>query len=168
MGSKFEDWVTEDGLEMIKGWARDGMSDTQIAKTIRVHKTTFSGWQKTHPEIRQALKDGRAPFVEKVEDAAYKGATGYWVEETDTELSYRGDGDNRVESKRVIKHKRWIPPNAALVCYVLNNRKSLKWSNQPRPAVVEEAQSDGFLEAIKGSAAADWDGVTIDGTTEDD
>ncbi len=28
---KYQEWITEDGLLQIEGWARDGLSDLQIA-----------------------------------------------------------------------------------------------------------------------------------------
>ena len=31
---KFEYWLTEDGLTLLNGWAREGLTDEQIAKTL--------------------------------------------------------------------------------------------------------------------------------------
>ena len=38
---KYHDWLTEDGLLQLKGWARDGLDDKEIADKIGIGRTTF-------------------------------------------------------------------------------------------------------------------------------
>ena len=33
---KFEYWLTEDGRTLLEGWARDGLTDEQIARNMGV------------------------------------------------------------------------------------------------------------------------------------
>ena len=33
---KFEYWLTEDGLTLLEGWARDGLTDAQLAEKMNI------------------------------------------------------------------------------------------------------------------------------------
>ena len=35
---KYEKWLKEENLLLLEGWARDGLTDEQIAKNIGLHK----------------------------------------------------------------------------------------------------------------------------------
>ena len=69
-------WNTEDGCLRIKGMARDGLTDEQIASKIGINRTTLYEWIKRYPDIANALQEGKAPVDTLVEDALYKAAIG--------------------------------------------------------------------------------------------
>ena len=144
--SKAEDWITEDGLLTIRGLARDGLTNDAIAEQIHVNKSTFANWVHKYPQIEQALKEGRRPVIEEVESAAYKAAKGFWTEDVDTEIYVDEKGQER---KRVVKHKRWIKAEPAMMCYLLNNRKPERYSNHP----------DRTYEALMAQAQAAYTGM---------
>lgn len=132
---KYEEWLTPDGLTQIRGWARDKYTDKQIAGNIGIAENTFCDWKNRFPAILEALKKGRAPVIEEVEDALYKGATGYDVEEKIEEITVAPDG---TQQKHIRKTTRHIPPNAALTIFALKNLKKWKFKDKP----VEEISAD--------------------------
>lgn len=145
--AKASDWLDDDSLLLILGWARDGLTNEQIAKDcMGITPSTLSVWARKHEPIREALKEGRRPIVTEVESAAYKAAKGYWVEETDTEIYQDPDGR---EKKRVVKHRRWQKSDPAMMCYLLNNRKPDKYSNHP----------DKTYEALLAASNAAYVGI---------
>lgn len=121
---RYQDWLTEDGLLQIEGWARDGLTNKDIAGNIGVHDKTFATWISKYPEIREAVRKGKAPADVKVENAFFKRATGEWVEETDTIIEQTG---NRPPTKKIIKKKKYIPPDTTAGIFWLKNRKPSKW-----------------------------------------
>ena len=148
--ARAEDWLTDDGLLLLLGWARDGLTDEQIAREcMGISPWTLCKWKKKYPEINERLKEGRRPVINEVESAAYKAAKGYWVEETNTEIYQDADGK---EKKRIVKSKRWIKSDPAMVCYLLNNRKPDKYSNSPNKA----------YEAIMAAVNASYTGIPAD------
>ena len=147
--AKAEDWITEDGLLTIRGLARDGLANDAIAEQIHCNKSTFSNWIKRYPQIAEALKAGRRPVIEEVESAAYKAAKGFWTEDVDTEIYVDEKGQER---KRVIKHKRWIKAEPAMMCYLLNNRKPDRYSNHP----------DKVYEQLMAQASEAYTGMPAD------
>lgn len=118
---------------LIEGWARDGLSDEQIAQKIGIGTTTFYRWQEQYREIREALKKGKAPVDLEVENALLKKALGFTEEETITEIIEQPDGKTR---KQVRKVKRVFPPDTAAQIFWLKNRRPDKWRDK-----VEQVQS---------------------------
>ena len=66
---KYEYWRTADGLILLEGWARDGLTDEQIAEKMRIGMTTYYRWQTDYREIREALKKGKEVVDYEVENA---------------------------------------------------------------------------------------------------
>lgn len=73
---KYEYWLTTDGLTLLEGWARDGLTDEQIASNCGVTATTLYDWKNRFPEISEALKKGKEVVDYEVENALLKKAMG--------------------------------------------------------------------------------------------
>lgn len=72
---KFEYWRTEDGLALLKGYARRGLTDEQIANDkLHISRSTLSEWKKKFPDISDALKEGKDLPDVQVENALYLAA----------------------------------------------------------------------------------------------
>ena len=74
---KYEDWITDDGLLKVQGWARDGLSNEQIAHNMGITFQTLYKWQDKYSELREALKKGKEVVDREVENALLKRAMGY-------------------------------------------------------------------------------------------
>lgn len=134
----------------LEGWARDGLTDEQIASNIGIGMTTFYRWLNDFEQIREAIKKGKGPVDIQVENALLKRALGYDYEEVTTEIY--SDGKRHV--KKVTKH---VPPEVGAIAFWLKNRRRGKWCDRP-PEIdqTETAESDGFIEALTATAAEDW------------
>jgi transposase-like protein len=71
---KYEYWKSHDGLLLIEGWARDGLTDEQIAHNIGINVATLYKWKNAHSEICDALKKSKEVADREVENALYKKA----------------------------------------------------------------------------------------------
>jgi hypothetical protein len=139
---KIQDWLTEDGLLQIQGWARDGLSLENIAHNIGINVSTFYEWKKKKPEIREALKKGAAPADVIVENALYKRATGYkTIERKKIKLP---DGTTRVE---VIEKE--VPPDTTAGIFWLANRKPERWKRKQVNEIRLEEIEDETREDIE-------------------
>lgn len=81
---KYQVWIEPEGLLKIEGWARDGLSDEQIAEKMGVSRSTLNEWKKKYPDISDTLKRGKEIVDRQVEIALLKRALGY----TYTEQKY--------------------------------------------------------------------------------
>lgn len=143
---KYREWLSEDGLIKIQGWARDGLIDEQIAHNIGITTKTLYEWKNKYGEISEALKKGKEVVDRQVENALLKRALGYTYDETTYE-----DG---VETKRVTKE---VTPDTTAQIFWLKNRKPAEWRDKIEQQQTVTIQDDGFLEALKGTIKDDWD-----------
>lgn len=74
---KYQEWIEPDGLLKLKAWARDGLTDEQIAKNMDIDTATLYRWKKKYCEICEALKRGKEVVDVEVENALLKRAIGY-------------------------------------------------------------------------------------------
>ncbi len=71
---KYQYWLTADGRTLLEGWARDGLTDAQIAANCGITAATLYEWKKRYPEISESLKKGKAIVDYQVENALLKKA----------------------------------------------------------------------------------------------
>ena len=71
---KFQRWLEPDGLILLEGWARDGLTDEQIAHNMGIAVGTLYLWKKSHVEICEALKKGKEVVDFQVENALVQAA----------------------------------------------------------------------------------------------
>ena len=71
---KYEKWLKEENLLLLEGWARDGLTDEQIAKNIGIGERTLYEWKEKYPQISQSLKKGKEVVDYEVENALLSSA----------------------------------------------------------------------------------------------
>lgn len=74
---KYLEWIEPEGLIKLEGWARDGLTDEQIAQNIGISRSTLNEWKKKYSDISDALKRGKEVVDLQVENALLKRALGY-------------------------------------------------------------------------------------------
>lgn len=126
---KYKEWLEPDGLLRIEGWAKDGLTLDQIAHNMGIGVSTLNAWKAKHQEIQDAIKRGNRPADLEVENALFKSACGYDVEEVTEELRFnkKTHSYEMVVTKRVRKH---VPPSNTAQIFWLKNRMPDKWRDR--------------------------------------
>lgn len=122
-----DDWLTDKGLTLLQGWARQGLSNEQISNNIGIHESTFYRWQSMYSDIREAIKKGKEVVDFEVENALLKRALGYEKEKTRTYLKDDGTGQ---KTKHVEVTKEHVPPDPTAMIFWLKNRKPNEWNDK--------------------------------------
>lgn len=120
---KYQEWLEQDNLLMIEGWARQGLTDEQISKNMSISYSTFREWKKKYSALSAALKKGKTPVDFEVENALLKRAMGFEYEETETIIE-EIDGKQR---KRIKKIKKVALPETSAIIFWLKNRMPEQW-----------------------------------------
>lgn len=141
---KFEEWLTPEGLIKIEGWARDGLTNEQIAYNIGIRDKTLYEWKNKYSEISEALKKGKEVIDRHVENALLKRALGYEFDEVTSEL-IQGE---LIETKVVRKQ---VAPDVTAQIFWLKNRKPREWRDKQ-----EIEHSGGVTNAV------DFTGLTTE------
>lgn len=124
-----KDWLTDEGLILIEGWARDGLTDEQIAHNIGCSVKTLYNWKKKHLPILQALKAGKEVVDRQVENALLKNALGFdYEEEAVTNLG------------EVVEVKKYSKPNITAQIFWLKNRKKDEWRDKTEQEVEHKGE----------------------------
>ena len=61
---------------LLEGWARDGLTDEQIATNMGICRDTLIQWKKKFPDISDTLKKGKEVVDYQVENALLNKARG--------------------------------------------------------------------------------------------
>src|SRR5690625_4736703 len=116
----------EPRLMEVEAWARDGLTDEQIAKNLNVGVSTFHKYKNEFVELVESLKKGKEVIDIEVENALLKRAIGYEYEEVKT-LIEEVDGKKKKKVEKTTKH---VPADVSAGIFWLRNRKGLVWSNR--------------------------------------
>ena len=146
---KYEHWLTMEGLLELEGWARDGLTDEQIAYNMGINKATLYRWKEKYCDICDALKRGKEVVDRQVENALLKRALGY--EYTETTREYIPELDEMKTTKKVTKQ---VAPDTTAQIFWLKNRKPDKWRDkqeyEDRTAI---EKLDEILKGLHDNAA---------------
>ncbi|MCD8142319.1 MAG: helix-turn-helix domain-containing protein [Clostridiales bacterium] len=71
---KYEKWLEPEGLLLLEGWARDGLTDDEIAGKMGVAPRTLYRWKEQYCQICQALKKGKEVIDYQAENALLSAA----------------------------------------------------------------------------------------------
>lgn len=71
---KFDKWLESENLILLSGWARNGLTDEQIAHNMRIGLTTLYDWKNKFPKIANALKENKEIADIAIENVLYQKA----------------------------------------------------------------------------------------------
>lgn len=109
---KYQEWLTEEGLLKLEGWARDGLTDEQIAKNMGVSTATLYNYKKRYLEILEALKKGKEVIDRQVESALLKRALGYHYTEDEYAVFEMEDDEYYTALDKYMKEYKVSHPEA--------------------------------------------------------
>lgn len=129
---KYDYWMTDEGLEIIAGWARRGLTDADISHNIGISVRTLIDWKRRYPAINACLKNSKDLADTIVENALFRKATGYKTKE----VSYKADSDGNLVPVSAVEKE--VPPDTTAQIFWLKNRRPDLWRDRRK-----EADSDG-------------------------
>ncbi len=153
MKKKYEDNV-KPYLELIAGWCRNGSTDKEIAKALKIGYSTFNKYKTLHQELVEALKSNKDIADTNVESALYSRAIGHkWTEQV---LVGKGD------KKKVLTIEKELPPDVTAQIFWLKNRKPKEWSDKKN---IDHTSSDKSMSP-KEPDPIDYDKLSISALKE--
>lgn len=131
---KYEQWLTEEGLLQLEAWARNGLTDEQIAANMGITRSTLNEWKKKYSDISDTLKRGKDIVDIQVENALLKRALGYTYIETTQERVDDYDPhtglktDSHMEVTKTVTKE--VQPDTTAQIFWLKNRKPDTWRDK--------------------------------------
>lgn len=133
--AKYEEWLEPEGLLLIEGWARDGLTEEQIAHNMGVSYSSLKNWKNEHLAILTALKKGKEVVDREVENALLKRAKGFTTTEqvvsSKKVVEYKdGKRVKEISEPCVIEVEKYYPPDTTADIFWLKNRKPEQWRDK--------------------------------------
>lgn len=158
---KFEYWLTPDGLMLLEAWARNGLSQEQIAKNMGISRSTLIEWIKRFPVISDTLRARAKDLADiEVENAMRKKAMGYTatvkkaIKVKHVDYDEKGHRIREYETVQLVDEEVYIPADTQAGVFWLKNRRPDEWRDKREvPITVEETPDDGFIKALNAEAA---------------
>lgn len=122
--SKWETNV-KDKLLLVEAWARNGLTDEQIAKNLGIAVSTLNDYKNKYPEFMESLKRGKEVIDIEVENALLKRALGYKYDEVTKEID---ETTGKLQISKIVT-KEVIPDTTAQIFW-LKNRKPGEWRDR--------------------------------------
>lgn len=125
----------EPKLTLVEGWARDGLTDEQIAKNLGISKTSLYKYKEEHIELFELLKKGKEIIDYEVENALLKKALGFKetvkkaIKVKNVEYS-NGRRLKETEDVIMVDEEIFVQPDTTAQIFWLKNRKPDKWRDK--------------------------------------
>ncbi len=134
--AKYEKWLEFENLILIASWARDGLSDKQIAHNMDVSLSTLKVWKKKYVSISAALKKGKEIVDVEVENALHKRAMGYdYPEITEERIINKETKETELVVTKVVTKHQAGDVTAQIIW--LKNRKPDVWRDKASEYQIE-------------------------------
>ena len=146
--SKYETNV-KPKLFLVEMWARDGLTDEQIAEKLDISVASFYNYKNEHLEFLESLKKGKEVADYEVENALFKKALGYNAKVKKAfkvkEVLYE-NGKRLKETERIeyAEDEVHIPADTTAQIFWLKNRKPNTWRDKQEPTTPNEAFNEGM------------------------
>ena len=108
-------------------YARQGLSDTQIAANLGIVVGTFYKYQNEHIEFKEAIKRGKKPVDIEVENKLLKRALGYQYTEEQREIEMI---DGQPVIKKIKTTTKEVAPDVGAIAFWLKNRNPNDWKER--------------------------------------
>lgn len=140
--SKYDSHV-KDKLVLVTSWARNGLTDIQIAHNLGISEDTFYTYKNKYTEFSEALKKGKEVIDFEVENALLKRALGYTFEEVTKESVFNKKTGKYelIVTKTVTKE---IQPDTTAQIFWLKNRKPKEWRDKKDFEMSGEVNTNPF------------------------
>lgn len=112
-----ESWKSREKLAQLQLWAEEGKGYAEIARNMGISRHMLQRLRNENFEINEAIELGYEFAHGKVEDALFKKATGYWVDE----IVIDAKGNEH-------EIRKYVHPDIKAIQYYLNNRSKDRWS----------------------------------------
>lgn len=149
---KYQEWLTEEGLLQLESWARDGLTDEQIASNMGITRKTLAEWKTKYSDICDTLKRGKAVVDIQVENALLKRALGYSYDEVTRErvLDYDPSTGQIVGSHMKITKtvKKEVQGDTTAQIFWLKNRRPEQWRDKRDVSVEGEISTNNPFKGL--------------------
>lgn len=132
----YADWITEDGLSIIRMYESLGWTDEKIAREIiGITPQTLCEWKNRFPELAEAIKSGRQRPLAKVVEALQFNCLGGKVTLKKVAMKKTVEYENGKRLREVtepveVEEEVYVKPDTTAQIFYLKNRDGSNWRDK--------------------------------------
>lgn len=142
---------TTETIESIVAYISAGDTEETAAKLSGVGVSTYYDWKNKHPEFSEAIKEAKkialqvdnARVIETCRKSLGKLIEGFEHETVRTELEPNPADPSRPRIKKMIKEKKYFPPNVTAIIFALTNIDTENWKNRNQTELSGKVATEG-------------------------
>lgn len=140
-------------LQEIQAWARDGATEEEIAKKLRIGISTLYEYKKAFVEFSDALKSACA-YDDEVVNSLHKNTLGGVVKlmkpfKLKKRFYENGKLVREEEVIEMAEEEIYVQPDTMAQMYWLNNRRPSKWKAKPVDTSGEKSEREALEEIVR-------------------
>ena len=133
-------WVTKvlPKIHLVRGWARNGLTNDEIASNLGISMTTFYRFAIEHDQMKETLRSAREDAEIIMENALYKRGIGFKYREVTRERRQNEETEDweMVITKTVSKN---VVGDVGAQTYWLEHRAPRRWEKNVSPEINPDA-----------------------------
>ena len=136
----------------LESYARDGLTDKEIAAKIGINQDTLYSWYKRFAEISETIKKGRAPVNAIVEKTFFETKLQpQTIVETIKEQTIHKDADGNVVSstEHIRKAERYIPADTTAMLFYMKCRMPDKYNDRLNVTIDNAKELPKLYQALE-------------------
>ena len=133
--SKYETHVKNRLIE-VEDWARNGLTDEQIAKNLGVAYSTLREYRNKYSALSAAMRKGKNLVDAEVESSFFKMTTGF-VKKIKKPIkikeTFYGENGKKIKEEEkivMVEEEIFVPPNVTAQMFCLRNRRPDNWKEK--------------------------------------
>lgn len=148
----FEEWDSDMGIALIKQYAREGLTNSELAKRMGTSVSTLRRWRNKSAAIDCAVKEGKEIPDARVEDSLFQRAVGMSYTETKTvtkDILIDGIEAENLKQVETVEYTKYALPDTTAQIFWLRNRNPKRWSNNPEGSNIDNTVNIVIDESLK-------------------
>lgn len=150
-----------------------GADNKDACALFDVSMTTWDKWKREHPELREAIRDGRTVSDAEVAHALYRSAVGaevpavkiFLVDKTIEERDDEGNVISTITTKEemFVPYTERYPPNVDAAKFWLTNRRPADWKHRTEQKIDVQETVRFKLDVPRNDGLASDEAKVIEG-----
>ena len=150
-------------LELVEGWARDGLSEKDIAHNLGIALSTLSEYKNKFSEFSEAIKKGKEVSDYIAENRLFLKVCGFSKvikKPFKIKVPVMQNGIKVADKEEIVTadEEVYFPPDLGAIVFYLKNRLPEKWSDAPKKDIAE-TDGGGVIILPEREDKIDIDGI---------
>lgn len=151
---KIEYLCSPNGIVVLEEASKEKINFAQLSQLLGFSQKELHQIAREHDEVYDAIDRGQAKQFDGVEEALYKSAKGFTVNE---KTEFESTDDRGRTTKNVQHRQKYIQPSVLAQQYILNNKRQMEYYDRQIQAAQEKNTVHLVIEYVDAESEIERD-----------